>query len=209
MKHIIFGVACGVIVILSVINCLRFHKMQTYTTEFETALSDTCDQVSIALTNGEFQNNSELKTYFRECLNNNLPDHSDDPNYHITYQFVGVDSSIGLLSVNVTEKYTDIGGSAYSITDNRTIILEEEMPPKYYSLTYLLPEDVSSKYKLPSLYHAYQIEEAQSCSAPSNPSIGSLTFKCWQDTDSGKNYQQSEINMQLCTADKTFVAVFE
>ena len=209
MKQIIFGVVCGAIIILSVINCLRFHQMQSYNTEFQTALSNACDQVSTAMTNGEIHDNTELKTYFKTYMSNNISDHSDDPKFSLSYKFIDADADLGLFSVYVKETYSDVNKQERSISDGRTIIIEEELPPQSHTVRYEIPTDISEQYKRPSLYHEYQIEESQPLSVPDAPSFDSLTFSHWRDSQNNKVYTESELKALSSDRDYTFVAVFQ
>ncbi len=226
MKHIIFGVFGGAIIILSILVCLNIHRRHTYEAEFQTALNNTCDQASVVLLNHTYQNEKDFQSYFLETMQSNFKVHADDPNYHLDCEFLAVDTERGVFGVTVTETYSSINGAKKKLTDSRTVILEEELTMAACDITYLIPEDIATERQIQDVYHAYRAEIGTTLPVPEDPTIEGLTFTGWVEVNDeegssansssnpasntvSNTVSRSDLLQTICTTNKTYIASFQ
>lgn len=210
MKQITFGVFSGAILILSIFACITLQRRHARETEFSTALHTAMDiaATSLGSCTAYGDSNDALEEQFFRILMESLPDYSTDANFKCQVDIIQSDAVNGLLSVHVTEWFTNIDGKVGTIEDTKTILLEEEPIRPAYTILYTLPTEIATRLQLPEEYQQYILASGEPLRSPTPPDLPGYTFLGWSTTDT-TIYSAEDLSTQNCQGDMTLLAVYQ
>ena len=145
---------------------------------------------------------------FRTAFSHSLPDYSEDSNFTIDIEFLACDAYNGLLSVHVTEHFTNIDGKVGTIEDTKTILMEEEPISAAVTVQYWIEDTFAWEHQLPTLYKSFYQSSGEHFQVPEDPTVSGLTFLGWTD-EHQHLYSPQELQNLTCNNSKTFTATYQ
>ena len=209
MKHLVFGVLSGGIVILFVVMLLTMQHKNVRKEELEQSLTEAMEttlQMVKADTDRDYTS-EDMRTLL---IRNLVPQMNSDS--ELTVRIVEADAEKGLLSVEVEEQFSYPGGKKGSIQCCRTILADddgEEMEKGEREVamqTVIFYRSREEMEQGKSYYKKLEIQKGDYCTSPAEPVCDDLRKKFLEWRDS-KDYLADFT--QCVEENQTYYAVFE
>lgn len=204
MKQIIFGGACGALVVLILLLSVSVYGKSARETEMERALTIAMDEVMRNKMETGAYTVSDADEFVADFCQSLLQEiHVDDgahkdKNLQVQVDIIDVDVEKGLLSVRVTENFSYPNGRVGTITRDATAVLDAKEKKPFYAISFLA-------HNRP--YKEYGIQEGVAFLVPKDPmpEKGERAFLYWLDADTGEkaNFPRT------VSGNKQYIAVFE
>lgn len=152
MKHIIYGVICGIITILCIFLVVSFEGQTTRRNEVENALTSAVEEAlndTYKNDNYTIQDNKEFIADFTQTLMNNInvgDENNDgklegedkfDDKLKIKVDVLGIDYQKGLLSIRVTETYSALSGKEKEAKYETTAVLDKPRDNDVFTISFV------------------------------------------------------------------------
>ncbi|MCI9416892.1 MAG: hypothetical protein HFI82_05690 [Eubacterium sp.] len=176
MKKIAFGTACGILAVFIFVVMLTLYGRSARQQEAAMALSQAIDST---LSNVMSENNyfiKENQDFTADFLKALLIQTNSDSD--LTVSILDADYELGILSVEITEKFLHPNGKEGSVSDVRTVIFDRA-------------KDVKSEMKKvcfyvgDEIYKEYGIPKDAFCTMPVSPQKDGARFRCWRFVTGG------------------------
>ncbi len=201
MKHIIYGLAASIMILLVVLGVLTVEGR----TAREQKLKDSVQQAAASTLYSIYQEKNvnmesqdilvdEFTKRLRQLLHSDTSGQQDAP-VEFQVKVAGVDAQHGLLSVHVTETFTHPNGRKGTASCDTTAVIEQPKDTPCYTISYRYPN---------RLYKEYTLLEGMSWKQPANPSVKGQAFQYWVDDATGEKASFPE----TVTENKGYTAVF-
>lgn len=176
MKKIAFGIACGFSGVFIFVAMLTLYGRNVRKEETDTALSQAIDSTLehvMSENNYSIKENEAFIADFLKALLIQTNSESD-----LTVSILDADYDLGILSVEITEKYRHPNGKKGSVSKVRTVIFdqtkEEESETKKVSF-----------YVADEVYKEYCLPKDSLCTVPAPPGKEGAVFRCWRFVTGG------------------------
>lgn len=176
MKKITFGMACGLFAAFTFLVMLTLYGRNVRQEEAETALSQAIDSTLahvMSEKNYSIKESGDLIADFLKALLVQTNSDSD-----ITVSVLEADAKLGILSVEITEKYTHPNGEKGSVSSVRTVIFDRtaKKEKEMRTIRFHVEDEIYKEYCLP---------EGSMCTVPAIPQKEGARFICWRFVTGG------------------------
>lgn len=183
MKKIAFGTACGMAALFVFVMMLTVYGRNVRQQEADTALSQAVDSTLSSVMSGknyEIEDNESFVADFLKALLIQMNSDSD-----ISIVILEADYEYGILSVEVTEKFTHPNGRPGSVSEVRTVIFDKEAEEKkeVQTIAFYSAEN--------ELYKEYGLTKDSVCPVPVPPVKEGSSFCGWRFVSGGTGAAQS------------------
>lgn len=187
MKHMVFGVLSGGIVILFIIVLLTMQHKNVREEELEHSLAEAME-TTLQIVKSDVDKNYTSEEMRALLIRNLVPQINSDS--ELAVRIVAADPKRGLLSAEVKETFSYPGGKKGNITCFRTILAEEEANEKekgdkgadMHTVIFYRSKEEMEQGK--SYYKRMEIEEGDCCISPAEPISDDMKKKFleWRDS---------------------------
>jgi len=191
MKNVIIGMVLIFLIIISMSIILTVDGRSIRSNEVEKSLTSAIDnsvENLMAKKIYSINNNNELITDLIESLLVQIESTST-----IKINILDIDTSKGLLSIEVIEQYTHPNGKTGTVSCVKTVIFEQDIDSsvveanKQVKITFLVPSNGTNV-----IYKEYNVKKGSEIIVPQNPTISGKTFLQW--TLNGSKYALSDVD---------------
>lgn len=176
MKKVAFGIACGLFAIFTLVVMLTLYGRQARQEETNAALSQAVHSALSGVMSADHRGIKEDKEFTADFLKAFLVQANSDSDIRVTV--LDADVRLGLLSVEITEKFQHPNGKDGSVSNVRTVIFDREQEKETERKTV-------SFYCSDELYKEYEIPEHSVCAFPVPPQKKGKKFRCWRFVTGG------------------------
>ncbi len=157
MKYVWITIVSAVVTVLIIASIMLIYNKSQREVELDNAINSASKEAleTVFLEYSSFeskeQGNDILKWLFEKKLNERIVNGNEndrDDNLEVEVNYLAVDSLEGMLSVEVKEYYTHIGGGVGSITSKSTVLIDEETSRNHYILSFMVGNRLFRSYIL-------------------------------------------------------------
>lgn len=211
MKHMVFGVLSGGIVILFVVMLLTIQHKNVRKEELEQSLTEAME-TTLQMVQADVVRDYTSEDMRTLLIRNLVPQMNSDS--ELTVRMLAADAEKGLLSVEVEEYFSYPGGKMGSIKCCRTILTDDdgdgeetEKGEKEVAMqTVIFYRSREEMEQGKSYYKKLEIQKGDYCTSPAEPVCDDLKKKFLEWRDS-KDYLADFT--QCVEENQTYYAVFE
>lgn len=215
MKKIAFGIACGLAALFVLILMLTLYGRSIRQEETDSMLSQAIDSTLAGVMSENNYTINENSAFVADFLKALLIQKNSDSD--ITISVLDADYTLGILSVEVTEKYKHPNGKEGSVSEVRTVIFDKakEVLPEYKTVRFYVED---------ALYKEYCIQKDSVCTMPVSPKLEGKEFRCWRfvtggigeaegfnqtDSNGGRTVLGADGMVHIVSEDTELIAVFQ
>ncbi len=182
MKKAAFGIACGLAVFFVFAMMLTVYGRQTRKEEADIALSQAIDTALSGVMSEYNYTIEENETFIADFLKSLLIQTNSDSDLKVSV--LEADYELGILSVEITEKFKHPNGKEGTVSEVRTVIFDraKEEETEYKTVRFCVADQV---------YKEYNLLKGSLCSVPVLPKQEGKVFRCWRFVTGGVGEAES------------------
>ena len=176
MKKIAFGMACGFTVLFVLLMMLTLYGRSTRQKEAKIALSQAIDTALSGAMDESHPVSGENSNFTADFLKALLTQTNSDSD--LTVSILDADDELGIMSVEITEKFKHPNGKEGTVSDVRTVIFDRavEEAEAFQTVSFYVDEEI---------YKTYTVRKNAVCTMPRPPKKEGKKFLCWRFVTGG------------------------
>ena len=215
MKKAAFGIACGLAAFFVFAMMLTVYGRNVRKEETDTALAQAIDATLSGVMSENNYTIEENETFIADFLKALLIQTNSDSDLKVS--ILEADYELGILSVEITEKFKHPNGKEGTVSEVRTVIFDKEKEEEeiYKTVRFYVGDQI---------YKEYTLLKDSLCSVPVAPKQEGKIFRCWRFVTGGvgeaeslsvtgakgtKQVLASEHNPYAVSENTKLIAVFE
>ena len=182
MKKAAFGIACGLVAFFVFAMLLTVYGRSIRKGETDTALSQAIDATLSGVMSENNYTIEENETFVADFLKALLIQTNSDSDRKVS--ILEADYELGILSVEITEKFKHPNGREGTVSEVRTVIFDKvkEEDAVYKTVRF---------YAADQIYKEYTLVKDSLCSVPVSPKKEGKVFRCWRFVTGGVGEAES------------------
>lgn len=182
MKKAAFGIACGLVAFFVFAMMLTAYGRSIRKGEAAMALSQAIDATLSGVMSENNYTIEENETFVADFLKALLIQTNSDSDLKVS--ILEADYELGILSVEITEKYKHPNGKEGTVSEVRTVIFDKvrEDGVVYKTVRFYVADQV---------YKEYTLLKDSLCSVPVVPKQEGKAFRCWRFVTGGVGEAES------------------
>lgn len=201
MKQVIFGMVSILMITLFFLIMMTIYGRNMRQEETVRGLTEAMDVAITELMENQenIENDEMFSTLLLQKLLVQMNSTSD-----VQVKILDADAKLGILSVEVIEKYKHPNGQEGTVSQVRTILFDkkvEKEEKEYETVSFYSEENV--------LYKEYRVEKGAVCQLPVAPMLEGKVFKHWRFFESEATGQAYSMNVTGALGNKSILALSE